>query len=222
MNPSHTASHPPDLGGSVFAKESASAEAIWILAERLSGEHIAQVYSHETVLVESLRMFTTHGLSLCGLSPDESLVEMIELADHPFFLASQFHPEFKSRPLDCHPMFKGFIKAVLDWEMATLGDPLMDLGSTLGYWVEADDAAEWRQQSFGVTTLPGNLNREQLLELTDDSQLHGRLVSLGRTELVWQRADTKEPLPGAAVEVTCSSVAGGASRTMPIVPNVPH
>jgi PAS domain-containing protein len=40
-----------------------SAEAIWILAERPSGEHIAQLYSHETVLVESLRMFTTHGLS---------------------------------------------------------------------------------------------------------------------------------------------------------------
>jgi len=40
-----------------------SAEAIWVLAERLSGEHIAQLYTHETVLVESLRMFTTHGLS---------------------------------------------------------------------------------------------------------------------------------------------------------------
>jgi aminoglycoside phosphotransferase (APT) family kinase protein len=57
------------------------------------------------------------------------------------------------------------IKAVLDWEMATLGDPLMDLGSTLGYWVDADDPEEWREQSFGLTTLPGNLNREQLLEL---------------------------------------------------------
>src|ERR1700687_6526484 len=40
-----------------------SAKAIWMLAERLSGEHIAQLYSHETVLVESLRMFTAHGLS---------------------------------------------------------------------------------------------------------------------------------------------------------------
>jgi hypothetical protein len=40
-----------------------SAEAIWVLAERPSGEHIAQLYSHETVLIESLRMFTTHGLS---------------------------------------------------------------------------------------------------------------------------------------------------------------
>ena len=39
-----------------------SAEAIWVLAERPSGEHIAQLYSHETVLIESLRMFTTHGL----------------------------------------------------------------------------------------------------------------------------------------------------------------
>src|SRR5216684_9354903 len=40
-----------------------SAEAIWLLAERPSGEHIAQLYSHDTILVESLRMFTTHGLS---------------------------------------------------------------------------------------------------------------------------------------------------------------
>ncbi len=55
------------------------------------------------------------------------------------------------------------IKAVLDWEMATIGDPLMELGSTLGYWVDADDPDDWQKQSFGMTTLPGNLNREQLL-----------------------------------------------------------
>jgi PAS domain S-box-containing protein len=53
-----------NLDGSVIAKRVAmSAEAIWILAERLSGEHIAQVYSHETILSESIRMFTSHGLS---------------------------------------------------------------------------------------------------------------------------------------------------------------
>ena len=56
------------------------------------------------------------------------------------------------------------ILATLDWEMSTLGDPLMDLGSALGYWVDADDPPEWRQQAFGVTTLPGNLSREQLVE----------------------------------------------------------
>ncbi|MFN8628142.1 MAG: CTP synthase [Candidatus Binatia bacterium] len=65
------------------------------------------------------------GLILSGLSPDESLVEMIELADHPWFLASQFHPEFKSRPLDCHPMFKGFIKAALQRKTELLRAPLL-------------------------------------------------------------------------------------------------
>lgn len=53
------------------------------------------------------------GMVLSGTSPDGSLVEMVEIPDHPWFLASQFHPEFKSRPLDCHPMFKGFVKAAL-------------------------------------------------------------------------------------------------------------
>ena len=51
------------------------------------------------------------GLIFSGLSPDEDLVEMIELKDHPFFVASQFHPEFKSRPWEPAPMFKYFIEA---------------------------------------------------------------------------------------------------------------
>ena len=51
------------------------------------------------------------GLIFSGLSPDEDLVEMIELKDHPYFVASQFHPEFKSRPWDPAPMFNSFIKA---------------------------------------------------------------------------------------------------------------
>jgi CTP synthase len=53
------------------------------------------------------------GLVLSGLAPDGSLVEMIELPDHPWFVASQFHPEFKSRAMEPHPLFKGFIKAAL-------------------------------------------------------------------------------------------------------------
>jgi CTP synthase len=51
------------------------------------------------------------GLVFSGLSPDEDLVEMIELKDHPYFVASQFHPEFKSRPWDPAPMFNTFIAA---------------------------------------------------------------------------------------------------------------
>jgi len=54
---------------------------------------------------------TAHGLTLSGLSPDERLVEMIELAEHPHFVACQFHPEFKSRPMVPHPLFSQFIRA---------------------------------------------------------------------------------------------------------------
>ncbi len=73
------------------------------------------------------------------------------------------HNDYKYDNLVLDPDDIAQIKAVLDWEMATIGDPLMDLGSTLGYWVDADDPDEWQRQSFGVTTLPGNLNREELL-----------------------------------------------------------
>jgi CTP synthase len=47
------------------------------------------------------------------LSPDGNLVEIVELKGHPWFLGCQFHPEFKSRPLAPHPLFRGFIKAAL-------------------------------------------------------------------------------------------------------------
>ncbi len=57
--------------------------------------------------------FTAKGMVLSGLSPSGQLIEVIELKDHPWFLGCQFHPEFKSRPMDCHPLFKGFIKAAL-------------------------------------------------------------------------------------------------------------
>ncbi len=53
------------------------------------------------------------GLTLSGLSPDGQLVEMIEIGDHPYFVACQFHPEFKSRPMAPHPLFTAFIAATL-------------------------------------------------------------------------------------------------------------
>lgn len=56
---------------------------------------------------------TQNGMVLSGMSPDGNLVEIIELKNHPWFLGCQFHPEFKSRPMDCHPLFKGFVKAAL-------------------------------------------------------------------------------------------------------------
>ena len=54
------------------------------------------------------------GLVLSGLSPDGNLVEMVEVRDHPYFVACQFHPEFKSRPIDPHPLFTRFVAAARD------------------------------------------------------------------------------------------------------------
>ncbi len=54
------------------------------------------------------------GFAWGGLSPDGELVEIIELADHPWFVGTQFHPEFKSRPTRPHPLFVSFISAILD------------------------------------------------------------------------------------------------------------
>jgi CTP synthase len=53
------------------------------------------------------------GLVISGTTPDGKLVEIIELKNHPFFVGSQFHPEFQSRPLSPHPLFAGFMKAVV-------------------------------------------------------------------------------------------------------------
>jgi len=50
------------------------------------------------------------GMIMAGINPDKDLVEIIELKDHPFFIATQFHPEYKSRPLNPHPLFKEFVK----------------------------------------------------------------------------------------------------------------
>ena len=60
-----------------------------------------------------LSEFNKWGIEASGLNPDNKLVEIIEAVDHPFFLASQFHPEFKSRPTRPHPMFDGFMKATI-------------------------------------------------------------------------------------------------------------
>jgi CTP synthase len=59
------------------------------------------------------RALSTAGLKFCGTSPDGRLVEMVELEGHPFFIASQFHPEFKSRPTNAHPLFRGLVAAAV-------------------------------------------------------------------------------------------------------------
>jgi len=58
-------------------------------------------------------LLTRHGLVLSGLSPDNQLVEVVELRDHPWFVGTQFHPEFKSRPDHPHPLFRDFVGAAI-------------------------------------------------------------------------------------------------------------
>jgi CTP synthase len=59
-------------------------------------------------------IMSKHGMRFTGLSPDKNLVEIIEIPDHPWFLGCQFHPEFKSRPMDPHPIFAAFVGKALE------------------------------------------------------------------------------------------------------------
>ena len=78
-------------------------------------ENIEERHRHRYEVNNDYRqVLTENGMKLSGLSPDGRIVEMIELASHPFFLATQAHPEFKSRPDVPHPLFSGFVGAALE------------------------------------------------------------------------------------------------------------
>ncbi|MBP8689109.1 CTP synthase, partial [Patescibacteria group bacterium] len=77
-------------------------------------ELISERHRHRYEFNNTYRdLFEKNGLLIAGTSPDNSLVEIIELKDHKFFIGTQFHPELKSRFLDPHPIFKGFIKSMI-------------------------------------------------------------------------------------------------------------
>jgi aminoglycoside phosphotransferase (APT) family kinase protein len=77
--------------------------------------------------------------------------------------ATLVHNDFKYDNVVLSPDL-GSVVAVLDWEMATIGDPLMDLGTALGYWIEPDDPPVFQVTVFGPTNRPGNLTRVQFAE----------------------------------------------------------
>ncbi len=85
------------------------------LAAELYGlDEISERHRHRLEVNNDYReILSDNGLVFSGTSPEGDLVELIELSDHPFFIASQFHPEFKSRPTRAHPLFRGFIAAAL-------------------------------------------------------------------------------------------------------------
>jgi len=86
------------------------------LARKLYGQKLVdERHRHRLECNNDFRdRYEKWGIRASGTSPDNHLVEIIEAIDHPFFLASQFHPEFKSRPDRPHPMFQGFVKASLE------------------------------------------------------------------------------------------------------------
>lgn len=75
-------------------------------------EEIQERHRHRYEVNNDYReVLTENGMNLCGLSPDGKIVEMAEIKDHPWFIATQAHPELKSRPNKPHPLFKGFVEA---------------------------------------------------------------------------------------------------------------
>jgi aminoglycoside phosphotransferase (APT) family kinase protein len=78
--------------------------------------------------------------------------------------ACLIHNDYKYDNLVLDPEKPGRIVAVLDWEMATLGDPLLDVGTSLAYWIEAGDHPAFKALGLGITALPGNLTRAELWE----------------------------------------------------------
>jgi CTP synthase len=84
-------------------------------AQAYGTTEISERHRHRWEVNNAFRhVLAEHGMRLSGLSPDGSLVEMMELPDHPWFVGCQFHPELKSRPTRPHPLFAAFIGAAVE------------------------------------------------------------------------------------------------------------
>jgi CTP synthase len=105
-----------DLGGTMRLGGQTCNLVHGTLAHRVYGmESIVERHRHRYEFNNTyLEQLTAAGLIISGKSSDNSLVEMVELKDHPWFLACQFHPEFTSTPRDGHPLFSSFIRAALE------------------------------------------------------------------------------------------------------------
>ncbi len=76
------------------------------------GQPISERHRHRCEFNNLYReVIEQNGMKICGTSPDNSIVEAVEITNHPFYIGVQFHPEFQSRPNKAHPIFKGFIRA---------------------------------------------------------------------------------------------------------------
>lgn len=113
-----TRSENSDLGGTMRLGAQKCHLAEGSLARKLYGaETIEERHRHRYEVNNQLRpQLEKAGLRISGLSADKKLVEIIEVPNHPWFVASQFHPEFTSTPRDGHPLFEGFVKAAKEYQ----------------------------------------------------------------------------------------------------------
>jgi len=104
-----------NLGGTMRLGAYPAQIAVGTLAHRIYGsEQISERHRHRFEVNNAYReQLAKAGLVLSALSPDGKLVEMVEIPEHPYFIGCQFHPEFKSRPTDPHPLFREFVGAAL-------------------------------------------------------------------------------------------------------------
>ena len=84
--------------------------------EAYNVEDIAERHRHRFEFNNDFRQaMADAGLTLSGISPDNRIVEMVEVEGHPFYIGTQAHPEFKSRPNKAHPLFAGLVKAAVEY-----------------------------------------------------------------------------------------------------------
>jgi len=105
-----------DLGGTMRLGAYPARLAEGSLVRSLYGEapEISERHRHRFEVNVTYRdRLETAGLRFCGLSPDGTLPEIVELSDHPWFIGVQFHPELKSKPFAPHPLFRGFVGAAV-------------------------------------------------------------------------------------------------------------
>ena len=88
----------------------------WV--DRLLEDAMGELQVDEAPMLKAIDDLEAAGLVISGKSVDQSLVEVVELADHPWYVACQFHPEFTSTPRDGHPLFSGFVNAALEHKTA--------------------------------------------------------------------------------------------------------
>lgn len=124
-----------DMGGTMRLGASPTKLIAGTKAHAAYGEEVIYERHRHRYEVNNIfrSMLLEHGLVISGMTPDERLVEVIELPDHPWFVACQYHPEFKSRPTRPHPLFREFVGAAIECDCGKPDKVVVEV---------CDDAAE--------------------------------------------------------------------------------